>query len=619
MAIRLTCQSCQATLEVRDELAGRQGKCPKCGTTLRVPPLAGRAENAGTRNAATIPSAGSSPSAPTRRPVPVPPPIPDRHSCGSIPSAAPTTADPTSAHELFHVSVPESTAAPVVAVDITAPVPRVRRTRRAAPPAWVWITLGGATTALVAAGLFLMLRPANVPTASSQPAPHEQPAGVAADFNPAPFNPHPQQEVVETAKPDAGATLEDVVEYVKHGIVKIETSDNFNNRRGLGSGFVIDASGLVATNYHVVSDAAKADVVFNDGTRFGVEGYMAVDHSSDLAIIKINGVPANVKALELNYGDGPRDAAQVYAIGHPQDNEFTTTGGIVGRVLRTTQLPADTRQWLESTLEGSDDDLWIQHDAKIAPGNSGGPLINARGEVIGVNSWVNQKLGLGYAIHSRHLHELARHQETAVVPLKLRRRSMPEPSQPQFAALSMASERIKTLSSELATKNWRPREAEDWVALDELAKAITAVKYVQAHPGVQIPMPMEEQQAVIREADKVVAELRKIHWQDDDQMRPINAHAGKDRTPYGGAFVFGRVKKFFHGDDQDAALLITLVGSEEEYFLPLDEPIAGLAEGDRVLVLGIAHPKTVAVGDNPLKPTKVPILLSKVVLPLGKS
>ena len=248
-----------------------------------------------------------------------------------------------------------------------------------------------------------------------------------------------------------------MVAYVKHGIVKIETSDSFNNRRGLGSGFVIDTSGLVATNYHVVSDAAKADVVFNDGTRFGVEGYVAIDHGSDLAIIKLNGMPVDVKALELNYGDGPRDAAQVYAIGHPQDNEFTTTGGIVGRILRTTQLPADTRKWLESTLEDSEDDLWIQHDAKIAPGNSGGPLINARGEVIGVNSWVNQKLGLGYAIHSRHLHELARHQETAVVPLKLRRRSMPEPSQPEFAALSINPDRIKALSAALATKNSRAR------------------------------------------------------------------------------------------------------------------------------------------------------------------
>ncbi len=82
--------------------------------------------------------------------------------------------------------------------------------------------------------------------------------------------------------------------------------------------------------------------------------------------------------------------------------------------------------------------------------------------------------------------------------------------------------------------------------------------------------------------------------------------------------MFGRVKKLFHGDDDDTALWISLLGSDEEYFLSLDEPIAGLAEGDRVLVLGVAHPKTVSVGDNPLKPTKVPILLSNVVLPVGK-
>lgn len=608
MAIRLTCQACQATLQVRDELAGRQGKCPKCGTLVRVPPVSRRAPE----SAASAPSSGNVPPATMPR-VPVPPPIPQIQDREPAPLAPPLAPEPADGNVIA--------AGSVVDVDVTAPARPARRSRRAAPlPAWVLIVTGSVALVLMAAGLFMILRPVRVANAPSTPAPHEQaPASVDADFNRAPFNPHAQKDVVEAPKLPAGAPLEDVVEYVKHGIVKIETSDSFNNRRGLGSGFVIDPSGLVATNYHVVSDAAKADVVFNDGTRFGVEGYVAIDRSSDLAIIKLNGVPVDVKSLELNYGDGPRDASQVFAIGHPQDNEFTTTGGIVGRVLRTTQLPADTRQWLESTLEDSDDDLWIQHDAKIAPGNSGGPLINARGEVIGVNSWVNQKLGLGYAIHCRHLHELERHKETAVVPLKLRRRSMPEPSQPQFTTLALALERIKTLSADLKTKDWRPRDPGDWVALDELAQTITAVKYVQSHPGVQVPMPMDEQQALIREADKVVAELRSVHWRDDQQMRPINEHAGKERAPYGGAFVFGRVKKLFRGDDEDAALLITLVGSDEEYFLPLDEPIANLAEGDRVLVLGIAHPKTVAVGDNPLKPTKVPLLLSKVVLPLGKS
>ena len=192
-----------------------------------------------------------------------------------------------------------------------------------------------------AGGLFFAIRSAGMLATNAAGVPTRQ-AAQTASFNPAPFNPKYDLEPVDTTRPLAGASLEDVVEFVKHGIVKIETSDGLNNRRGLGSGFVIDPSGLVATNYHVMSDAAKADVIFNDGTRFGVDGYMAVDRRSDLAILRLNGVPPNVKAVALNYGDGPRDAAQVYAIGHPLDNEFTTTGGIVGRVLRTTQLPGET-------------------------------------------------------------------------------------------------------------------------------------------------------------------------------------------------------------------------------------------------------------------------------------
>ena len=103
-------------------------------------------------------------------------------------------------------------------------------------------------------------------------------------------------------------------------------------------------------------------------------------------------------------------------------------------------------------------------------------------------------------------------------------------------------------------------------------------------------MPHDEQQAVVQEADQAVDALRAIDWRDREQMRPINGHAGKERVPYGGAFVFGLVKKQFQGDDQETALLIELVGAEQEFFLPLDEPIPNLTEGDRVLVLGIAAP-----------------------------
>ena len=350
--------------------------------------------------------------------------------------------------------------------------------------------------------------------------------------------------------------------------------------------------------------------------RAGVGGYLAVDAHSDLAILKLDTLPEMASVLELKYADGPRAASKVYAIGHPYDNEFTTTEGIVGRVLRTTQLPADTRGWLRSTLSESDDDLWIQHDAKISPGNSGGPLINAQGEVVGVNSWVNQKLGMGYAIHARHLHELMDRQFADVVPLRMRRRNLPEPAQPQFGDLQVASEHIKQLRDVLSAKDWRPANADDCATFDELARTITAVKYIQSHPGAEIPMPQDEQQAMIHAADDVVAALRAVHWQNRDQVLPINAHGGKERQPYGGAFLFGLVSKLFQAGD-DAGLLIEVKGSDERFFLPLDEPLAGLNEGDCVLVLGIAHPTTIELGNGPRERNRVQVLVSKVVLPVA--
>ncbi|HEY1601047.1 MAG TPA: trypsin-like peptidase domain-containing protein [Pirellulales bacterium] len=589
MGIRVTCAACQATFRVRDEFAGKKGRCPKCDASLRVP--------------------GTTPIVPPAMvgPPPAPPPLVPVHPLAS--DTAPSLND----------------AAPVITVDtdelIRRPTIVMRRAGRVRR--WTWLAAAVLLVAATAGGIAFVVRGSLLSSAGAKnassvtTAPATNPP-LELGVNKAPFNPPALPQAADPTKPVPGAPLEDVVAYVKHGIVKIETSDGLNNRRGLGSGFVIDTSGLVATNYHVVSDASKADVLFSDGTRYGVEGYTAIDKHADLAILRLNGVPPDVKALELRYGDRPRDASQVYAIGHPQDNEFTTTGGIVGRVLRTNQLPTETRQWLTSTIDDSGDDLWIQHDAKISPGNSGGPLINAHGDVVGVNSWVNQKLGLGYAIHARHLHDLVARQEAVVLPLKQHRRSMPEPAEPQLTSMRGVAEQIKQLRHRLAAQGWRPQTADDCASFDELARTITEVKYVQAHPGAQTPMPLDEQQALLQEADEVVDALQAVSWKVQEQILPINAHAGKDRAPYGGVFLFGRVKKLFLGDDMENAALIQVEGTDEQFFLPLDDAIAGVKEEGCVLVLGIAHPSKVRVGDNPLKPTKVPILLSKVVLPLAR-
>ena len=436
MGIRVACPECGSSLRVRDEYAGKRGACPKCGAIVRIPPA-----------------------------VPPPPPRDVAGPLSPIVVAPPPIQLPPNVNR--EVPLAASPGLPI-AVDLDlagrSVTGRERHVARLNPLAF--FAAGALSVAVLAGGALTFVWPfayTNPPQRKASSAAPAEP-----DINPRPLAALLAHQEAKAGRPPPGASLEDIVEYVKNGIVKIETLDRFNNRRGLGSGFVIDPRGFIATTYHVVSDADKAEALFCDGTRAGVGGYLAVDAHSDLAILKLDTLPEMASVLELKYADGPRAASKVYAIGHPYDNEFTTTEGIVGRVLRTTQLPADTRGWLRSTLSESDDDLWIQHDAKISPGNSGGPLINAQGEVVGVNSWVNQKLGMGYAIHARHLHELMDRQFADVVPLRMRRRNLPEPAQPQFGDLQVASEHIKQLRDVLSAKDWRPANADDCATFDEL-------------------------------------------------------------------------------------------------------------------------------------------------------
>ena len=156
----------------------------------------------------------------------------------------------------------------------------------------------------------------------------------------------------------------------------------------VGSGFIIDASGLVVTNHHVIEDADEIEVVFDDGTRIPAT-LKGADSKTDLALLEID---ADQPLPYVVFGDS--EAAEVgdwvIAIGNPFGLGGTTTSGIIsarGRDIRSGPL-----------------DDFIQVDASINRGNSGGPLFNTRGEVIGVNSAIYSpnggSVGIGFAIPS---------------------------------------------------------------------------------------------------------------------------------------------------------------------------------------------------------------------------
>lgn len=132
-----------------------------------------------------------------------------------------------------------------------------------------------------------------------------------------------------------------------------------------GSGFLISPDGKILTNYHVIQDASSAVVKLSNGAFFPVDGVLAANKDNDLALIKVTG--KNLPSLGLGDSEKLLVGEHVIAIGSPLGLENTVSDGIVSAV-----------------REGSTGQKWIQTTAPASPGNSGGPLLNSQGSVIGI-------------------------------------------------------------------------------------------------------------------------------------------------------------------------------------------------------------------------------------------
>ena len=148
---------------------------------------------------------------------------------------------------------------------------------------------------------------------------------------------------------------------------------------GLGSGFLIDESGHIVTNYHVVRGATDFEVDFPSGFKTRGE-ILGADLDSDIAVLKLDSLPEQLVPLPLGDSETIEVGQIVIAIGNPLGHESTMTTGVVSSLGRTIQSLHEAPGG--GTFTAGD---IIQTDAAINPGNSGGPLLNLNGEVIGVN------------------------------------------------------------------------------------------------------------------------------------------------------------------------------------------------------------------------------------------
>ena len=211
-----------------------------------------------------------------------------------------------------------------------------------------------------------------------------------------------------TAKSGEAPDWQAVAEQVSDSVVSIQAQ--LSGGVASGSGAILDSDGNIVTNNHVISGATQIQVTLSNGQMYSAK-IVGTDTTTDLAVIKLNDPPKDLKGVEFADSDKLAVGENIMAVGNPLGYDDTATTGIVSALNRpVTVMDSDQNNIVTNA---------VQIDAAINPGNSGGPTFNAAGQVIGINSSIastsssssssstSGSIGIGFAIPSNLVKRVA--------------------------------------------------------------------------------------------------------------------------------------------------------------------------------------------------------------------
>jgi hypothetical protein len=623
MAISVVCPECEHAFSVRDEYAGKRGKCPRCGGVFR-------AEAAEPSVSVGIPAVLAARS-------------------GVSLGGKPSTNGGGIAIDAAMPSPSPAASGKKAAGGGNGKKKKSGRGHGGAPamPIWGWISLATmAVAAFVGGGIVYSSRTGDAMAEAKKVDDGseaeetknqllDQIKHMESEINGLKTSLANAEKSIGT-KPKDKTPLGEIEKRIIPGCVKVIPYVKDQPQQSTASGFFINDKKLIATTYQVCEGADKIVVKLPTGTEYEVEGIVAADAKLDVAILKPKNEMPGIELLKMASNPTLARGDTVFAIGNPGKLEFTTSRGTITRTLTQDKYVAEKPMFDVEFTRGSSSTSFIEHDARIFPGDYGGPLLNENLEVIGMNQLLVTMVmndgrtivqTFGAAKEIKPVTALADKATDTIIPFPPGRKKSTKPSTPkdddekkeddkkddeekekeegeampddepgdpeapkeeeekkddeskedeaEEGATSDISGKIDELVAECEKFEWATKSEDDYKKLANLAKYITEAKDLA--PGDA------QNEAANAAADKVLEKLKEVEWKDS--IKKINEFAAAGNPKKGaGIFVAGTVKGAtnFNGN---AGLMIQIDGADK-YALVLSEKASEVATGSKYLLLG---------------------------------